>query len=410
MTAVNGADRPPLGHQVGFAGVLALASGASTITVFAISALAPSIVDDLGIGRGRFGFITLGVYGVAAITAPAIGKTVDRLGGRSPVLLVFAVAGFGVAAMAAAPTYWLIVAAGALPGVALGIANPATNRLVAFNIPAHRQGLYMGIKSSGGQASALGAGLVLPWLARFVGWRWALASVAVVGVGGFLASLRYVPRDGAKTAPDGPTPSTSGVRWVLVHGFFTSLALGPVVLYLPLYAFERLDYSAIVAGSTTAIFGGVSVVARLIWGRFADRLTGIHRALSLIALFSGASVLVISSAEYAGSWVVWIGVVGFGASGGAWVTLAMFGLIRVVAVGEIGHASGLLQFVGIIGFLMGPILFGVLVDATDSYTVGMLAVVALFVVAGTVALPRHRRVSRLVEEGDGVHYPAKRKR
>jgi len=367
--------------------VLALAVGAATTTVFAISVLAPSIVDDLGMSRGRLGFITLGFYGVAAITASAIGKTVDRFGGRTPMLVAFAAVGLGVAAMAVAPTYWMIVVAGAVPGVALGIANPATNRLVAVNIPAHRQGLYMGIKSSGGQVPALGAGLVLPWLARFVGWRWAFASVAVFGVVGFLASLRYVPRDGTRSAPGLYTPSTSKFRWILIHGLLTSLALGPVLIYLPLYAFERLGYSAVVAGSTTAVFGGVSVFARLIWGHFADRLKGVRRALSLIVLVSGASVLVISSAQYVGSWVVWVGVLGFGASAGAWVTVATLDLIRTVAVGEVGHASGLLQLVGIIGFLAGPVLFGLLVDATDSYTVGMLTSVALFAGAAMVARP-----------------------
>ena len=324
---------------------------------------------------------------------------VDRIDSRRAILFMFLVVSLGVALMSVAPNYWLVMAAGTIPGIALGLANPATNRMLATNAPVHRQGLYMGIKSSGGQLAAMGVGITLPVLGANFGWRWAMISVSSLGVAGFFASRFFLPRDKPSKKPVQKKQKINSFRWVLIHGFCTSIALGPIVLYLPLYTYERLDASPVVAGMTTAIFGGVSVVARLAWGSLADRRMAIRKVLFIVSILSSVFSLTIALAEYSEFWILWIGVVGFGATAGAWVTLAMVGLIRMVKFDQIGHASGLLQFVGIVGFLMGPILFGLLVEAVDSYTGGLIVAAALFCLAGIIAFPRGAQ-RRLVEIGD----------
>ena len=373
-------------RPTGFAGMLALASGASSITVFAISALAPFIVSDLGISRARLGLLTLGLYLVAGLTAPRLGKLVDRFGGRLPLLVVFASVALGVASMAAAPSFWWIVAFGAVPGLALGISNSATNHLLSKNVAPHRQGFYMGVKSSGGQAAAVGAGLILPGLATIAGWRWGLAAVAILGAAGFFGTLAFIPAGGSAMPSRAASPEPSPIGWVLLYAFLIAVAMGPIVLYLPLYAFEVLGFSSVIAGSITAVFGGVSVMARLVWGRFADRLTAVATALFAVAVGSAVSVAVIAAAESIGPALIWLGVVGFGATAGAWVTLAMLGLIRMVELTTVGSASGWLQLFGIAGFLIGPIAFGLIVDSTGSYTTAFLLATAIFVIAGLVAL------------------------
>lgn len=65
-------------------------------------------------------------------------------------------------------------------GLAMGINNRLTNRLVALHASRGRRGLVVGVKQSGVKVSHLAAGAALPLLAATVGWRQGLLAVSGV--------------------------------------------------------------------------------------------------------------------------------------------------------------------------------------------------------------------------------------
>ena len=74
----------------------------------------------------------------------------------------------------------------AVVGIGQTLANPATNKMIAHEVPPGRRGLITGIKQSGVQAGAFVAGVAFPAAAVAVGWRSVPLAVAVVMGGTFV--------------------------------------------------------------------------------------------------------------------------------------------------------------------------------------------------------------------------------
>jgi hypothetical protein len=84
--------------------------------------------------------------------------------------------------------------------------------------------------------------------------------------------------------------------------------------------------------------------------------------------------------------LLWVGAGLFGASGIAANVVLMVNVVRAVPVAVVGRATGVLALGLYAGFTLGPISFGALVDATDSYDVGWAAVTGTYLLTICVAL------------------------
>jgi hypothetical protein len=87
-------------------------------------------------------------------------------------------------------------------------------------------------------------------------------------------------------------------------------------------------------------------------------------------LGAGAVVAVglILAIQWVGLWVAWPAAILFGATAVTWNAVGNLAVITESGTGLAGRASGLLTFGFYMGFVGSPVLFGLLVDATDSYT------------------------------------------
>ncbi|MFC7511967.1 hypothetical protein ACFQV4_23155 [Streptomyces thermocarboxydus] len=102
----------------------------------------------------------------------------------------------------------------------------------------------MGVKQSGVQMSQFGAGLLLPSVALWWGWRGAALAAAVVAVAGLVMVRGAVP-----AVPPSPSRGTghrlaalpAGVWWLTGYALASGAAIQATNVYLPLYAFERLE-------------------------------------------------------------------------------------------------------------------------------------------------------------------------
>lgn len=389
------AARPSALWRFGFGTALALAMAAAPFVVAATSVLAPLIIEDLGLRRVQIGLLTSVVYIVSALAAPHLGSVVDRFGGRRTMIALFAGAGVAMIGLAVAPNYPMLVVAAALIGVPMGLANPVTNHLVQARIEPGSRGLLMGVKQSGVKMGQSAASAVLPALALALGgWRQTFAAtVPVMAVGLVLGAL--VLRGEQSTPPSRrqATPSRAAhplVTTLAVFGFLMGTGQAAMGAYLTLYAFEELAFSVTAAGAVTAVLGFIAVLARILWGRLAERLTSVAAPLTGVAIGAALAVVLVMAAEVVGAGVIWVGVVLFGITAPVWLVIGMLAVLRTVEPAATGRSSGLVFRGFSIGFIVGPLAFGYSVDRLGSYLPGWAGIGIMFLVAAVVA-QRFRR-------------------
>jgi len=367
-----------------FAITLALAMGIGTFVIAAVSALSPVIVAELDMSRAQLGSLTTVAFGVAASASIVVGRWVDLVSARRSIAWVFVTGGAAAVVAAGAGSLRWLWLAGALCGCSGAVSNPVTNRLVSSYIPIGRQGFQIGLKQSGVSMTQAAVGFGLPPLAILVGWRMSMLTGAACALLGLLLAwamfsaaqpvetvelgVRRVPEDG------------SGLR-LAVYAFLLATVTTSVSLHMPLYAFDQLGFTATLSGMTTGVMGAVGILGRILWGRASERYIRPDQLLAVIAVAAFFSVLCILFSQRVSPWLLWVGLVAFGSSAVAANAVVMLAVIRGSASGGTGRASGLVGLGLFLGFMIGPVTFGAVVDATNSYVVGWGGVCAVSLLA-----------------------------
>ena len=376
--------------------ILALVTGAHTlgaVSVLAVAPLSPLILDDLDLSRAQVGLLLPAIYlGGILMSLPA-GWITDRLGARWTLAAGQLVTGafVGVAAWSRSlPAMLLLLCAG---GLGWAIVNPATGRALLDRFPARERGFAMGVKQTGLTLGGVLAALTLPHLAAAHGWRTALAiaagasllsAVAVaVGLPGGGGAHVGAAADPARFTELGQFLSRGPFLVLLACGLALSCVQSSVIAYLTLFARETMALSVAAAAGLLAAAQVGGTLGRLGWGVASDRLFGGRRRPGVVinACLGAATYLVFASGAplpLPAAALVAL-VAGVGALGWMGLYLAL-----AAEVGGPRHA-GLLTGVAVgaawSGVLVGPPLFGGLLQATGSYHWPWLALAAVAVVA-----------------------------
>ncbi len=372
------------GWRLAFGTTLLFAMGAGTLMQFAIGVLAPFLTEDLALSRTQYGSLLTVFFAVGAVGSLFAGRLVTQFGGRAVVLAIFWLSAAGLAGMGIAAGYSTLLIAIAVAGLATALINPGTNQLIAVHLPRGEQGVILGIKQSGVQLAAAVAGALLPVAAEEFGWRMAVMVSAGVLLAGVAATWLIVPPPGerrpAMENADGDGAG-SFVWWMTGYGFLMGAGVAAVLAFVVLYAVEVLDFSRTRAGLVTAFIGAVSVVARIWWGRVAERTITSTGPLLVLAILSVIGQLMIWGSQTTGEWLLWVGAVVFGASAASWNAAGMLAIVREIAPEATGHATGIVQAAFYLGLLVCPLLFGWSVDLTGRYDPGWAGVTIVFIIA-----------------------------
>jgi predicted MFS family arabinose efflux permease len=378
------------GWRRGFGLTLALAMAIGPVLQYTLSALGPLIVSDLGLSRAQFGSLATLTFVAAALSALFVGRWTDRVGARGLMAFLFVGAGLSLLGAAAAPSYaWLLVAV-LVCGAVQSLSNPLTNRLIAAHIGEGQRGVFLGIKQSGVQLGQLLVSATLPTAAIVLGWRGATVAGASFAVVGLAVAYRFVPAAYGDTRPQhgrhGRAPLPEAVWWLAGYGFLTGAGAQAMNVYTPLFGYEDLHLSATTAGWAAALSGGVGLAARMVWGHAAERVATPYVPMMVIAASAAvASGSFVVAGAFGLTPLIWFGAALFGASGIAANVVIMLALVRVVARHAVGTASGVLSVGLYTGFALGPVSFGLVVDASHSYPLGWGIVTASYAAAAVMA-------------------------
>lgn len=337
---------------------------AITLPTFMVGTLAVQMRADLHFSPTELGLVVGASYAASTLFAIPSGSLAEQFSGVRMLRYSALAATVAMALIATVIQSWPELAAALfLAGAAGASGQTSSNLVLARRIDPDRQGLAFGIKQSAVPLAFLLGGLAVPGIALTVGWRWAFAAAALVA----LAAALWVPRPRITIAAQRATvrarPEPAGPLVALAIGFgLTLTACSSLGAFLVLSAVST-GLSGAAAGLVAVLASVCGISVRVGVGLLADRRGGRHL------------LLVVG--------MVLVGALGFGAlAGGAWLRLPPLFIVGAVVAFGIGwgwnglfnfaivrshpnhpaRATGITQTGGRLGSVIGPLVFGVMVE------------------------------------------------
>ena len=376
--------------------ILTASYGAGAFGMLGISPLSPSLVEGLGLTRFQVAFLVPSIYLSGLLFSMPGGRLADRLGVRPSFLGGLAVAAIGLLAAALAPGFLAFLVCLFVAGSGWSVVNPALGKAIMDVFPVSERGIAMGVKQMGLTLGGLVAALALPAIAATLGWRYAVGACSVVVA--VPVALGWRPLAAFHAGVRGAT-STSGesdpTSWwwarrpalvvFFATGFVLGMVQGAVLSYLPLFTIQGLGFDKIGAGLLVAASQAGGAVSRLALGAASDRWAAGRRSRWLA--FTGAigAAIFLVYAVWPATSAGLAGLLAFATGVGAYGWVGIFFVISVEAGGrdQAGLLSGVAFASIVLGLLVGPPIFGLLLEGFDSYAVAW-AVFA--VLSGLVAI------------------------
>jgi ACS family hexuronate transporter-like MFS transporter len=356
-----------------------------------LSPLSPSLVDGFHLTRLQVAFIVPSLYLGGLLFSLPGGRLADRVGVRPSFLGGLALGSIGLLAAALSPGFavfevWLVVA-----GIGWSVVNPSLGKAIMDLFVVRERGIAMGIKQMGLTLGGVASALALPPIAAALGWRAAVGTCAVmlalpVALGWrVLAPLRgdvAAPRRAAEIQ------SGAGVWWwarrpALLIFFATGLVLGmvqaSVLSYLPLFTIQVLGFDKIGAGMLVACSQAGGAASRLLLGAASDRWLVDRRSVWLALLSTLGAVIFLAYAVWPARSPLAASALAVAAGVGAYGWVGVFFVMSAEAGGprQAGLLSGVAFASIVIGLLIGPPLFGIVLEGWDSYRIAWAVFAAL---------------------------------
>lgn len=375
-------------------GVVVTALGVTQTLAWASSYYLPAILADpigasLGLPRSWiFAAFSMALL-IAAFAGPAVGRVIDRYGGRGVLVLSNIVLAAGLALLAGANGVGILFAAWAILGVgmALGLYDAGFAALAAL-YGHNARGPITGITLFAGFASTV-SWPVSTFLDGALGWRetvliWAAANL-VIGLPLNRLLLPLPDKPAHLTRQAGPKIGWKPHREMFLLAFVFAAAwfvTGAMASQLP-ELLERAGATPLQAVAAAALVGPSQVAARL--GEFLV-LRRIHPLVSgrIAALLHpiGAAIFAIIGAPAAAAFVIFYG------AGNGLLTIAR-GTVPLAVFGPVGYGerTGLLGAPARAAQAFAPLLFGLLLDAMGPSVIIVSVALCLAAFVALLCLP-----------------------
>lgn len=377
-----------------------LAVAVATVGVlpaFLTGGLVVQIRSELDFGSAALGLAVAVFFISASLASVVMGRVVEKIGAHRSMRLSAVASAASLLGVALFAGSWEgLVVCLVLGGLANAVAQPATNLSLARGVPAGRQGVSFGIKQAAIPTATLLAGLAVPGIAVTLGWRWAFAGGAALAL---LIALLV------------PAESLGGVRR-LKEARAGDVSVAPLVLLAlgiglgstaatPLGAFivessvaSGLNVGA--AGLLLALGSAAGIVVRVWFGHLADGMSGGRLRLVAAMLGVGVAGFVMLASGKVGL-ILPATLLAFGAGWG-WPGLFNFAVVKTNP-GAPAAATGITQTGASGGAALGPLVFGLVVEATSYGTAwlvsGVIALLALVAILMGRAMILRDRAARL---------------
>ena len=267
--------------------VLAVCSQAAiSICSWGLGALGPELRERFGISAAALGaLLACGMLGNAAILIPA-GTLVDRIGPRRP-LIAGGLASGALLVLAGLAAHPLAMGAALFGfGIAAAFVAVAGQVSVFHGFDPSRRGLALGMRQMAVSAGGLVAAGLLPGLAALSGIRAALIAAGVLAA--TFSTLFGLASPPGRLAEGPPRRGMDLMGLLRIPGIPRLTAISVVhvsalaaVLNFSVPALRDAGASPQLGASLFAVVSVSAMLARIQWGRIADRNGGTRRRATL---------------------------------------------------------------------------------------------------------------------------------
>lgn len=329
------------------------------------------------------------VMGILAMVGGPMG---DRFGPRRVLLVTGTVFGIGFALISQVTQAWqMFLIFGTFIGIGLSTHDVVTLSTIGRWFE-RRRGIMTGVAKVG---TAMGQIAVPPFAAALImwlGWR-----QAVVVLGGVAVILLVIAALAMKNPPVAAHEVAGAPKSGLSFGdvrktrvFWTLCAIQflffPILTTIPLHLAvygTDLGMTATKAATLLSVIGAASIAGRLAIGTLVDKIGG-KNAFTLCFLTLIASlVALINTSEHQ---LIFAAVAIYGFAHGGFFTVVSPTVASYFGMRSHGANFGTVLFFGTIGGAVGPILTGMVFDATGSYQIAFWGLTGLAVLGLALVL------------------------
>jgi MFS family permease len=373
---------------------------------YSFSVFFPTILAEFKWSRAS----TAGIFSLHLVSygliSPISGRLADRFGPRRVIPVGAIIMGLGMMACSITSELWhFYLLYGVIVPVGICVSGWSQFVPTIARWFKKRRATALGLASAGFALSFLLSSLTAP-LIVFIGWRGTFVVLGILPIAiiaplsAFL--LRTSPED-MGIQPEGNELGQTGVDgasrlectvqeamrdyrfWAMFFAFFLVWGIGQSTIVAHQVAFiHDLGYSETVAAIVLALFGVIEVL-----GNLSSSLADKYRrervyAVGALGLMASVVILMLTSREGSGTWMLYTYAIFFGFFNG----LAGPVLSAIPADQFQGRNFGSINGILMLGFglggALGPLLGGLIFDATGTYTPVLYMVLFCFPISAAM--------------------------
>lgn len=345
---------------------------------------------------------------ISGMSAPAIGKLVDRYGAKSVIVTGALITGAGFVLLGLVHSLWVFYAYYVLVGLGMAATGMVPATAVVSNWFKKRRGTALGIMSAGiGAGGFVLAPLIGAYLIPNFGWRisflalalitWAIIPLALIVLKTKPEDMGLYP-DGRKdpepvTEDEEPGSAYQGLTlkmalatssfWLIAisflsHGFSEVGLLQTQVPYL-----ENVGFPLAKASTVFGVVGLFSFIGKFAFGWLCDRIPAKYAcAIGLGVQLTGLFILMNVNPESPMA-ILYLFAVVMGLGVGSWLPAMSMLVSTNFGLVAYGTIFGTISFTQAIGAATGPLMAGYIFDVMGNYN----RIFIIFMISYAVAIP-----------------------
>ena len=355
-------------EQLRTLGAISVAHWVSHFHIFVLPMLFPFLKQQLNVGYVELGF-ALTVFAVTSgLTQAPTGYLVDHLGARKVLLIGLWLGGAALIGLGLHLSYPSLIVSAALLGLANSVYHPANYAILSAHMNEARMGRAFSIHSFAGFLGGALAPAITAGLVAIVGGHGALIAAGAVGPLVALLLLGVgIPDVSAATrkttGADTPKQNVITPTLVVLTIFFTLLSLSSTGIGNFTVVALMGGYGATFSAANLALsaYFGASTAGVLAGGFLAD-LTERHGQVAAACFAVNAVIMAIIAAVNLPQLLL-IGAMGLAGFLSGMIAPSRDMMVRDAAPpGAAGRAFGIVSTGYNIGGIIGPLLFGWIMD------------------------------------------------